>query len=288
MHITLLHNPHAGGGTPSTDELRALIESVGHAVQGVLNLPEDDAELVVPDTELLVVAGGDGTVRAAAVSAAERDVPMAILPLGTANNLATSLGVEGALATLASSWHEGVFRQVDIGRVGAQMGEAPFLEGAGAGALADLVRSKASGPRELDRTARLARAWSRFEQELDAHVALEARLQLDDIVVEGSFVLLEVLNTPRVGPGVEFAPAADPGDGLLDVVVFRESAREAPGSIDPARISRHVERHRGSAVRVTVPACTLHVDGLARRTDGETWRAWIGPNRLRVLVPNGG
>ena len=282
VRVTLLHNPNAGDGGPSDDELRLLIEALGHEVVDVIGLPDDGEDLEIPATELLVIAGGDGTVRAAAVPAAQRGTPVAILPLGTANNLATSLGVQGPFETLVMSWHEATFRKIDIGLARTARGQRPFMEGAGAGALADLVLAKASGPRHLDRTARLARAWTRFEERLTEFDGVPAQVVVDDEVVDGVFVLVEVLNTPRTGPGVEFAPAADPGDGLLDVVLLRAMDRELRGPIDPDEIPGRVETRRGRQVEIEVPETALHVDGFAYRTGGERWSATLADVRLKV------
>ena len=282
VRVALLHNPQAGDGSPSEDELRLLIEALGHEVGEVIGLPDEGEDLEIPATELLVIAGGDGTVGAAAVPAATRGTPIAILALGTANNLATSLGVESLIETQVMSWHDAAFREIDIGIARTGRGQMPFMEGAGAGALADLVLAKASGPRELDRTARLARAWARFERRLTEYEAVPTRIVVDDDVVEGEFVLVEVLNTPRTGPGVEFAPAADPGDGLLDVVMLRAVNRELRGPIDPVEIPERVETYRGRHVEIEVPKTAVHVDGFAYRTEGERWSATLADVRLKV------
>lgn len=287
MHVTLLHNPYAGAGEPGPEALHELIEAAGHTVTSVVTFSGARDELVVPDTEVLVVAGGDGTLRRAAVSAAERDVPIAILPLGTANNLAVSLGVDGPLEALAASWHDEAFRNVDLGTAVTRRGSFVFLEGVGVGALADIVAAKASGPRDLDRTARLARAWSRFQEELHTHPPVHAEVSIDGREIAGDFVLLEVLNTPRVGPGIELVPGADPGDGLLDVAFI--AAGDVPGGavVDPVDIPGLVQTRRGRAIAVEVPSTYLHVDGLAHPTPGETWRASVGERSVRVLGAGG-
>lgn len=278
-----MHNPQAGAGEPGREALIELIEAAGHRLVSVLTFTGDEIERVDADTDVVVVAGGDGTVRSVAVAAAEREIPIAILPLGTANNLAVSLGIDSPLETLAYSWHEEAFRDVDLGRARTRLGSFVFLEGAGVGALAEIVAAHASGPRDLDRSARLARAWSRFQEELHSHVPVRAEVSVDGTEVAGEFVLLEVLNTPRIGPGVELVPDADPGDGLLDVAVI--AAGDVPGGavVDPADIPGLVRTWRGREVEVAVPAAYVHVDGWAHPTSGEVWRAAVGERRVRVL-----
>lgn len=283
MRVTLLHNPHAGAGEPGPEALRKLIEASGHRVVSVMTFPSEAGQPDVRGADVLVVAGGDGTVRRAAVAAAEHDVPIAVLPLGTANNLAASLGIGGPLEALAASWDESRFRNVDLGVAETRRGTFDFLEGAGAGALAGIVLAKASGPRDLDSPARLTRAWTRFQEELHTHPPVSARIEVDGVELAGDFVLLEVLNTPRIGPGIELVPDADPGDGRLDLALI--AAGDVPGRtvVDPVEIPGLVETRRGREIRMEVSATYLHVDGLAHPTPGETWRASVGERRVRVL-----
>ncbi|HEV2907907.1 MAG TPA: lipid kinase [Candidatus Eremiobacteraceae bacterium] len=67
--------------------------------------------------DLVIVAGGDGSLNAALQALVDADLPLGILPLGTANDLAKSLGIptdlEGACAVITG----GVERRIDIGRV---------------------------------------------------------------------------------------------------------------------------------------------------------------------------
>ena len=79
-----------------------------------------------------MAAGGDGTVARAGRALAGRDMSLAILPLGTANNIASSLGISGTPAEAIAAWrHQRVVR-IDVGVI-QHDGESRFLESVGAG-----------------------------------------------------------------------------------------------------------------------------------------------------------
>ena len=100
LKITLVHNEKAGS-SGSSDELHAIIERAGHRIVRTWE-PEALSALAArggtltdaafAGSELLVVAGGDGTVQRVATEVAGRSQPLAIVPLGTANNNATNHG----------------------------------------------------------------------------------------------------------------------------------------------------------------------------------------------------
>ncbi len=75
------------------DDLSALVEEAGHTVLGVAKQYDESTPLPNRHLDLVVAAGGDGTVATAAGIAFRTSAPLAILPLGTANNIASSLGV---------------------------------------------------------------------------------------------------------------------------------------------------------------------------------------------------
>ena len=94
MRIALVYNPSSGRRV-ALESLRRLIVSEGHQLVREIEHLADASALADPPAELIVVAGGDGTVADALRAAAGRGLPIAVLPLGTANNIALSLGVHG-------------------------------------------------------------------------------------------------------------------------------------------------------------------------------------------------
>src|SRR5688572_1459066 len=96
MQIALVHNPGAGGGEVERDDIRRLLEAEGHRVSEYGKDDRDVEQAVATAPDVLVIAGGDGTVARAiaAAFATAGAVPIFILPIGTSNNIARSVGVD--------------------------------------------------------------------------------------------------------------------------------------------------------------------------------------------------
>jgi diacylglycerol kinase (ATP) len=226
MKISLLFNESAGDGV-SSDWLRETLKKNGH---GPVHLIEkDDFEDVLQDSpELVVAAGGDGTVRRAAEAVAGRGIPMAILPLGTANNIARSMGIDGSIAKLIEAWDGANRRPLDLGIVRGAWGQNRFLEGVGGGLIPAGIAAMKAEPGDDNQHAdeRVARAVRGYRDVLSRLEPRRWTLTLDGTRTEGEFLILEVLNIRSVGPNIVLFPDADPSDGYLSVVTAEEEHRE--------------------------------------------------------------
>ena len=110
MRVSLMYNEDAGDGL-SNDDLVDEIRRSGHDVVHLVDNPTAFARTLDDSIDLAVTAGGDGTVRSAAVSLAGRPIPLAILPFGTANNIAFSGEVARSSKRLGrDSWLRGSLR----------------------------------------------------------------------------------------------------------------------------------------------------------------------------------
>src|SRR5206468_8333217 len=106
MRVILIHNAKAGDERqPDGGRLLALVRSAGHDVR-YQSVREDDWHLALEQpADLVAAAGGDGTVAKIARKLIGRPVPMAILPTGTANNVARTLRLsETRLEQLVAGW----------------------------------------------------------------------------------------------------------------------------------------------------------------------------------------
>lgn len=247
MKIALLHSAAAGDAV-SPDVLRRALEGAGHRLVGMFE-PDVEVEAVLGCApELVVAAGGDGMVWRAASAVHGRDIALAIVPLGTANNIATSLGIVGPLDEIAAGWHDAERRSIDVGVMRAARGEGRFVEGVGGGlvarAIASLSLVPAAQPEDPD--ARIAAAVGHYRRLLGELSPVRASLCIDGDKVEDEFLLVEVLNIRAIGPNLVLAPDADPEDGLFEVVVAREEHR--------AELERYL-RHRaeGRSGRLELP-----------------------------------
>src|SRR5687767_6144239 len=132
VNVWILCNEGAGRSF-SAEDVRHLVRRAGHTVVGVAKEYDAETQLADRHIDLVVAAGGDGTVATVAGIALKTGAALAILPLGTANNIATSLGVEGAVSDLIASWTNGRRRSLDLGVARAASKEWLMVEGAGGG-----------------------------------------------------------------------------------------------------------------------------------------------------------
>src|SRR5258706_10863384 len=103
---TLIHNEKAGDRRHSRGNLIELLERAGYSVAYFPAKHSDLAEALGHPAEIVVSAGGDGTVARVVREARAEGPPIAILPLGTANNIANSLGIGGTPEGLAGRGEE--------------------------------------------------------------------------------------------------------------------------------------------------------------------------------------
>jgi diacylglycerol kinase family enzyme len=231
MRLTLVHNPTAGEGSPCLrEELLVGLRRSGHDVRACIDDIEgaDAARCLTDPGDAIVVAGGDGSVRRVAMHVIGRGVPIAILPTGTANNIARALGLPRDPAQAIRQLDATVPWHYDVGGVTAPWGRNVFLEGAGFGPFVRtaLLLSNPSQKEAFDHSdAKLTRDRQILEGMVRHYVAQECEIALDDETMTGTFLAMHVMNLSSVGPNLQMAPGADPSDGYLDVVLVRDSDR---------------------------------------------------------------
>jgi diacylglycerol kinase (ATP) len=271
VRVTLVHNPSAGDEQHTGEHLLEKLKEAGHdgrlvsAKKGLEKKLEDPGDLVA-------VAGGDGSVKQVALALAGSDVPMAILPMGTANNIAKSLGSLGTFDELIASWRKAERRRLAVGTVATRWGAMRFVESAGTGLFAELV---IRGPEEIDdNTAGLTghaidRALLLLQRLVADRHAIRRHVELDGTDVSGEYLLVEAMNIGLVGPNIPLARGADFGDRRLELVTISERERDAFAEYVRARLA-------GEAARLELPRregeqITLHASPSELHVDDDAW-----------------
>ena len=110
----------------SLDDISTLITRAGHSIGCVIEKTGDLRAAPLQSFDCVVAAGGDGTVARAGRLLAGGEVPLAVLPLGTANNIATSLGIAEDPAEAIAAWQRQRVVGVDVGVVSDAHGRCVF------------------------------------------------------------------------------------------------------------------------------------------------------------------
>ncbi len=277
--VAVLANPTAGRGRSANllPGLLARLAAAGYAVREVSTPYADACRAAVAGSAGAVAVGGDGTVHLALQAVAGTGIPFGIVPAGTGNDIVRELGLPGSPAeaadAVASALRDGRTRAVDLGRVTLGGTDGGGTDGGGevrwfAGVLGAGFDAVVN---ELANRMRFPRGRRRYDLAIFAELLrLRPRryaLELDGTPYELDAVLVAVGNTSSYGGGYRICPAADPTDGLLDVVVGgRFTRRGLVGILPHVRRGSHighplVTAYRAGTVRLAAAGITGYADG---------------------------
>jgi diacylglycerol kinase (ATP) len=293
--IRVLVNPNSGekAGIPTNtateDEVRAALEPhfPGLGADLVITESEDEAlaatrDAVAKGYEIVVAAGGDGTVGAVARELLGKETALGIMPLGSVMNVARMLDIprdlEGAAAIVAT----GEVRTVDVGEAKGQI----FFEGGSVGLNAAVFREAQQAASGRGRYRALwAALWVLLRYRPPRMV-----LHLDDRLLTTRALAVAVANGPYSGLGFTVAPDAAIDDGKFDVVIFSRFSRT---ELIRHFVSIAFGRRRYSAKTATYRSSRVHIEGvhpLPCRADGHDLGSTpveyvVRPGALRVVAP---
>ena len=141
--VNLLHNPTAGNEDHAKEELVSLLETSGFECR--YSSLKKDWKKMDEKVDFIVAAGGDGTIRKITKELLDRKLsektwPIALLPLGTANNIAQTLEINGTTEEIIQSWHYAEIKKFDVGRIHHLPDAKFFLESLGYGIFPFLIK----------------------------------------------------------------------------------------------------------------------------------------------------
>ncbi|MGE5263436.1 MAG: diacylglycerol/lipid kinase family protein, partial [Acidobacteriota bacterium] len=179
-------------------------------------------EAVENNEELVIVAGGDGTVEDVASQLIGSKTTLGILPTGTMNNLARCLGVPLDIEDACALLGVGVTRQIDVGRVvsNAKPEVEYFLEAAGVGLSAIVIPTGQA--LEKGRWGVLPLALRKLFDTKPEPIQIELD---DEPAIHASSQIVTVSNAPMLGKNILIAPDAKMDDGYLDIAIYNEMTK---------------------------------------------------------------
>lgn len=224
MEATLIYNSRAGNTSKfSVDEILKALNQIGYSPIHVATSTEEDLDKALANAkDLVVVAGGDGSIRAVAIRLLNRNVRIVPLPLGTANNIARMLGLTGTPLEIIAGLADSVERDMDMGRVITPQGTEYFLEALGVGAFADVMEKY-----KPEEGKSLARGVGTMLDTLNTYQAKFFHINVDGEDLSGSYFMCEVMNTPTVSYRFTLAPDAEVDDGQFDLVLIHAKQQES-------------------------------------------------------------
>ena len=232
--FAVIYNPAAGRGRIARDELHAKIKQRAgdktfeifqtHAISEARALAR---VAISHGADMVAAAGGDGTLGAVLNAVYGTRARLGVLPMGTGNDFARTLGIgtdlDGAIEILLS----GNSRTIDVGRATDEQQSRLFLNIAGCG-FDSLVARRINA-------ARAHPVW-RHVKGVAAYLAASAielrhlraarlRLNLDGETLDTRALLCAVANAKSYGGGMQVAPDAQLDDGLFDVCVIQNATK---------------------------------------------------------------
>ncbi len=216
MNVAVIAHTGKSVGSSGIEELRTALAGLGieptswYEVDKSRKAPAKVAKALDRGADLLFVWGGDGTVQRCVDAAAGHGVPIAILPAGTANALAGSLGIPTVLDEAIAIGLHGPRRQLDVGKINGER----FVVMAGTGFDAAMIRDVDS--RAKNRIGRAAYVWT-GARNLDFKPTA-AKVTVDGVVWhDGPATCVLFGNIGQLMGGLDAFPDARPDDGLLEV-----------------------------------------------------------------------
>jgi diacylglycerol kinase (ATP) len=227
VNVLLVANPRSGRNRGA----RAAAEAVGvftaagwDVTQRATERPGDAARLAREAAgegfDIVLACGGDGTLSQVLTGLLDTGVPAGIVPAGTGNDFARTLGLSRCPAEAAKQVVAGCAAHVDLLEINDGALWSVNVIGVGFDAAVSV---------RINRRTRLtggALAYlAAVFQELFGYRPIEVRLRVDGERWEGRAMLVAIANAQSYGGGMRIAPAARVDDGLLDVVLVQHLGR---------------------------------------------------------------
>ncbi|GAA0608714.1 YegS/Rv2252/BmrU family lipid kinase [Virgibacillus siamensis] len=288
--VIIIYNPNAGKGKLSQSIgliTQKLLQKFGEVTVYQTQNSGDSAAYVskfAEKVDLLIAAGGDGTVNEIinALCALERRPVFSIIPGGTSNDFSREIGMNQNQVKAADQILEQRVMTIDVGKADQQY----FLNFWGIGLI-----SKVSAAVDTGSKATLGRLayYLRTAQNLGEVEPFHLQMESSECQFDGESVMLIVGNGTFTGGVQAFFPNGNIQDGLLDVLIIKETSLQIFWSMVQSKMTPEMSNEEGiiyfqtNKLRVsTDPKQTIDCDGERQHTTPS--EISVLPGHLKMIV----
>lgn len=243
---------------------------------------------VADGVDALVAAGGDGTVSLALQAVAGTSTPLGIVPLGTGNDNASLIGLDGDVETAIDTIADFDVRTIDAGHVRTSDGTDRWFMGVLSSGFDSCVTERANKMRWPKGDLRYLIG---MVAELGTFKPVPYVVRVDDVEIRSPGMLLAVGNGTSYGAGMQVCAGAEPDDGLLNLTFLKsvgkfEFIRTFPRVYKGTHFELdEVEQYQGKKIRLEAPGQIAYADG--ERVGPLPADIELFPGALKILVPRG-
>ena len=294
----IVHNPTAGNGGHTRKDLMDLLKGSGYDIEYVSTSEDDWKNFFRNEPDVVFLGGGDGTVHKLAGALKEglpkkEKPPIHLLPLGTANNIARTLEMPTDPGRFSVNL-EGR-RKFNLGRIKGIREQEFFLESAGFGIFPELIsqmeKNKIEGESSSEKLKRTIKVLQEVVRNFETK---KTELEIKGNTIQGSFLMVELMNIKYIGPNLKLAPNADPGDGSFDLVIIPEENRAGleaylnnlvEGKKDSADINKFVRTISVEKLKMRYDGPEIHVDDdLVEQYKGKSFTVEVEAGALEFIT----
>jgi len=265
----LFYNPNAGSSSYQPGDIISIVESKGYDCISV-SVKEKGWDTIEEDIDFIIVSGGDGTIRKVCtflLNNKKGHLPIGVLPMGTANNIASTLHITGTVTDIISSWNANTIQTYDVGKIRFADKSYFFFESFGYGLFPYFFKKadKNKLPEVETPEQSIFHALKKLEQLIPHFDALQNKITADDKDISGNFFLVEVMLAQHIGPRITLAHDSEMNDGFFDLIVLSSKQKEMLGTYVSDRLNAKEDHVRFSftktkKVLIQSQSNLIHID----------------------------
>ena len=295
-NAVVIANPHAGGGRARTIAIKAQSALISAGINVTLHFPDSREQLQIisaqscaEQPDVVLACGGDGTFHDILQSAIASNTTIGIIPCGTGNDIARSLGLTRTISDsffheMANSIHNQYCEIIDASKITCD-GEQVWSLGVISAGFDSAVNERANRMSHFRGTLRYILALLAELREFKLH---HYTVNMDGVQHSNCALLIAVGNGGNYGGGMRICPQADMKDGLLDITWVDPAPRRTVLRIFPQIFSgRHINHplvhtYRAAEISIESPDSMIYADG--ERIGSPPVLIQVVPQAVRILV----